>query len=703
MIATIRHLNRATAALAALFLLSAFVHPAASAADKDKDKKPEKEKKEKVEPWVEIRTTHFIVASDGGEKTARRFADQFEALLRIFQATMPKARVTNGIPARILVAKDGKSFARVVPESPFSKNHDQPAGIFVAGPEKTYLALRANAEGKFVYSEIFHSYAREVLKLSHRNLPPWIEEGYSSVYRNLRFTDRGPRLERPDPDDMSTLFLSPLLPLDIVLGADRTSPYYSPGNTDSVYSAESRVLLQFLITDSKFAGTKAMEQYLTDVENQADLPQSTSNQPTSKTKAAGQAYNGAGSESPLLQEARRAFGDLTQLQSSLDAYIKLVNGPPHEFPASGGNDAGGAARTLTPAETETRLADFFVLRGRDSDAEDKLDDAIMSEPSLAEAEQCYGFLLLKRNDLAEAEKHFQRAAQLDPKDSLNFYGLGVVGVEKAGKTAVPASAIDALEKSVTLNPDFAAAWYNLSKVYAQRDDTLAKALTDIQRAAALEPGEYEYQLQMATLLNQMGRADEARNTAAHVKETASDRTMVDKAGDLIARMSRPQSNGAPAPPKAAPAKASVDPTPRLERKTEQDAKPASTAPPPPAPSASAPIDSKTSPAAAAPPASPRADSSSVYARMYSMVGKITDVNCAGAPQVQLTLSSISIALKLHADDLEKIAVKTEGSATAAKGAACTTLRGRSARISYHLVSDKAWDGEIQEVELRTEP
>src|SRR6266849_1512008 len=99
-----RYPIRPRAILATVFLVAALVLPGARAADKDKDKKPEKEKKEKIEPWVEIRTAHFIVASDGGEKTARRFADEFETLYRVFQSTMPNSRVGTGVPIRILAA-----------------------------------------------------------------------------------------------------------------------------------------------------------------------------------------------------------------------------------------------------------------------------------------------------------------------------------------------------------------------------------------------------------------------------------------------------------------------------------------------------------------------------------------------------------------------------------------------------------------------
>ena len=86
-----------------------------------------------------------------------------------------------------------------------------------------------------------------------------------------------------------------------------------------------------------------------------------------------------------------------------------------------------------------------------------------------------------------------------------------------------------------------------------------------------------------------------------------------------------------------------------------------------------------------------------------MVGTITEVNCASAPQVQVTLKSQTITMKLHAESLEKVSIKSAGSATAAKGTTCASLRGRKARVSYLLVSAKAWDGEMQVVEFRSQP
>jgi len=134
-----------------------------------------------------------------------------------------------------------------------------------------------------------------------------------------------------------------------------------------------------------------------------------------------------------------------------------------------------------------------------------------------------------------------------------------------------------------------------------------------------------------------------------------------------------------------------EPAPRIERKPE---------PPPPTP---IPVTTAEPATVSAAPSEASAPPVFSETRTYSMLGTITDVNCASAPQVQITLKSLTILMKLHAEDLAKVPIKTSGSETQAKSFSCASLRGRSVRVSYSLVLDKAWDGEMQSVELRTQP
>src|SRR4029077_4707998 len=198
-------------------------------------------------------------------------------------------------------------------------------------------------------------------------------------------------------------------------------------------------------------------------------------------------------------------------------------------------------------------------------------------------------------------------------------------------------------------------------------------------------------LQVAALQGQLAHPEDARKGTTRAQETASDRAKDDKAGTIVARNSVAQTSAPPPPPSPAPMKLpSPDSGPRIERKTEPESKTSSAASVPAAP--------KTDPAPA--PVPPLFSESS---QVYSMVGTITDVKCAEAPQILITLKSQTIVMKLHADNLAQLSIKSAGGAAAAKGANCSSLRGRNARISYLFVTGKPWDAEMQSVEFRNLP
>jgi tetratricopeptide (TPR) repeat protein len=644
-----RRRSQILAVWSAFFIATVVLCPAAQAADRNSDKDKKKEdKKEKVEPWVQVQTPHFIVTSDAGEKTARRVADQFEQLRWIIQSNMPQAHPDTGIPIRVLAARNPQSFATLFPEFPVDKRRGQPNGQMVVGREKTYIGLRANVSGSAAYEDIYQAYAKSVLRRSYRDLPPWLEEGYINVFGSLVINDNGARMDKPNPEDLSVLWESPLLPLDIVLGADRSSPYYSAGQKDTVYFAESRALVHFLLSDPQMSGAKVLDRFLS------------------------QLASGTGA----LQAAHQSFGDFNQLQNKLEAYIKQSTSSAPSATMAKGGDPAGAARTLSAAESEALFADFAAKRGKNEDAQDKLEDALKQDPALADAEISFGFLMLHEDALDESEKHFQRAAELDPASVLAYYGQGEVALARSGNVGVPLSAVANLEKTVSLNPNFAPAWYDLASIYSLRTETMHRALEDAKRATALAPGEQNYQLQVAGITERLAHPENEQNASAQTRAAqGNSRSTDDRRSSGQIRPTVP-----PPPPGTAIASAPAPRSLRIERKTEPDQKPAESA------------ASRTTEASAP---SPVENNSHVY----SMVGTISDVNCSESPQVRVTLKAQTIIMHLHAADIAHLGFKLTGSSSLSK-ISCAALRGRSARVSYLLVSGKEWDGEMQAVEFR---
>ncbi len=90
---------------------------------------------EKPEIWTEVQTPHFIVASNDGENTARRIADQFEQIRFLYsKALNPGLKLDPGIPILIFAVRNEKSLSQLIPEYWTQKGHTHPAGLFVPGP-----------------------------------------------------------------------------------------------------------------------------------------------------------------------------------------------------------------------------------------------------------------------------------------------------------------------------------------------------------------------------------------------------------------------------------------------------------------------------------------------------------------------------------------------------------------------------------------
>jgi hypothetical protein len=62
-----------------------------------------------TENWCEVRSPHFIVNSNAGEKEARRIANQFEEIRSVYLLSFPSLHVDFGKPFIIIGVKNEDS------------------------------------------------------------------------------------------------------------------------------------------------------------------------------------------------------------------------------------------------------------------------------------------------------------------------------------------------------------------------------------------------------------------------------------------------------------------------------------------------------------------------------------------------------------------------------------------------------------------
>src|SRR6202022_669250 len=161
---------------------------------------------DKPETWVEVQTPHFIVASNDGENTARRVSDQFEQIRFLYSKVFNRGiRLDPGIPILIFAVKNEKSLSQLIPEYWAQKGHIHPAGLFVPGQEKNYIALRTDAEGEFPYLPIYHEYVHLIVNLNYQHFPLWLNEGFADFLGCATLTAKGGRLGQASSSELYVL------------------------------------------------------------------------------------------------------------------------------------------------------------------------------------------------------------------------------------------------------------------------------------------------------------------------------------------------------------------------------------------------------------------------------------------------------------------------------------------------------------------
>jgi tetratricopeptide (TPR) repeat protein len=621
---------------------------------------------DKPETWIEVQTPHFIVASNDGENTARRFADQFEQIRFLYSKALRRGiRLDPGIPILIFAVKNEKSLSQLIPEYWAEKGHTHPAGLFVPGQERNYIALRIDVEGEYPYLPIYHEYLHLIVNLNYQHFPLWLNEGFADFFGCATVTAKGGKLGQPSSSELDILQQNKLLRLDRLFKVDPQSPYYNEADKTNIFYAESWALVHYLMLDPAKQKEQLLSKYISLVENGVDS----------------------------VEAATRAFGDLSQLQKALESYVTRTSQLEYVVPLPGRPDANiYSVRTISPAEAQARLGDFDLYRGQSESAQKKLEEAIRLDPNLPAAQESMGLLLFRQDKRYEAERYFSRAVALDSKSAVAYYYHAMLLMSQGTDAEEMAEAKTALEKAVTLNPGLGWAWSNLGLLYANDAGALDTALSAEKRAVDTVPGEPHFQYNLAVVLARMERFDDAR-TIAHNLQNSGNPSIVSLAGQFLTQVDQAQQYAVyqktnEASSAAAPAinpeikSTGESPAPKLRRRTQDNAN-------------FAPTEDET-----APVAQPSASSAP---RAYSMVGMITDVICAAAPQIQITLKAQTIVMHLHSTDFSQVAIQSAGANAAAKKPVCAALRGRSAHVSYQLVQEKDWDGELVSIAFRDNP
>ena len=406
------------------------------------------------EQWIEARSEHFRVLTDSNEKQARHVLDQFERMRWMFHTLFPKANVDPVEPIMVLAARNSKSFQALEPAAYLAAGQVKLSGLFMRVYDKNYVLLRLDAGFAHPFATVYHEYTHLQFSPDAEWMPVWLNEGLAEFIQNTEIRDKDVLLGEGSVDDILYLRQNRLIPLPVLFKVDHNSPYYHEEQKGSVFYSESWALTHYLEVSDREKGTHRIDDYIKLVSQHED---------------------------PLVA-AEKAFGDLKQLQKSLEDYIRA--GSYKQFVMSSAaapiDESTYKVRSLTATEFDAIRADVLVGVEREKEARALLEAVLKADPNNAQAHESMGALEYRAGHREAALKWYSEAVKLSSDNYFAYFNFVNLAMSE-GKGWDDPEIEKALRMAVKLNPRFYPASDFLATLLSSHDRD-AEAIAVIREA-----------------------------------------------------------------------------------------------------------------------------------------------------------------------------------------------------------------------------
>ena len=502
------------------------------------------------QPWIEVRSSHFVVVTNSSEHRAHQVVEQFEIIRAVFQEYFHH-NASDDQPITIVAAKDESSFKPLLPDSWTKKGAGQRAGFYISGVGRNYIALCLDASmdrsSSELYEPIYHEYVHYLTRRLIPHLPRWMSEGLAEFYGNVRIEGKQVLVGTPSTKNLRVLREKSLLPVATLFAIDAKSPYYNEENKMSIFYAESWVLTHYLIARDWKDGTRKVEDFT------------------------GLLIDNVGQE----EAARKTIGDTKSLDSALLGYVESLTLTAARLDRPKIEQSDDRVRKLSEAEFLAVKGDLLAHEGEYERARDTLEKSTQLDATLAVAYENMSFLYFAQNKHADAETWSAKALALHSDSYLaNYYHAVSLLQGVAPPPSAVATAKSNLRIAIKVNPEFAQAYDALAFCLSRpgNQQNLNEAHEMALKAVDLEPSNIGHRVRLVEVLMASGKTEEAvreAKAAAPLTITDADRSAAAGALEAAQKFQAAHANAKQAqePASAAPPGKVPSPTANTQQST----------------------------------------------------------------------------------------------------------------------------------------
>jgi tetratricopeptide (TPR) repeat protein len=446
-------------------------------------------------PWLEVKSPHFRVITNGSDRDARHVARAFEQMRAVFESQFPGFKLETPAPLLVLAARDEPTMKMLLPRMFNAGVGSQVGGRFEQGWEHSYAIVRldilsSDLRHPDTYHPVYHEYVHSLLHANFRGLPLWLDEGLAEFYGYTRF--EGDKMYIGAPSKGHRLdVLDTRAPITLRTFITTRNSIVRDEQDSQLFYAQAWALTHFLTFGPGMEQGNKLKTFFNLLQRG-----------TEQAKA-----------------FEQVFGKFEDLDKEYRNYINRVAYPTGVIPYSSTvEEKDYAERALSLAETQAEIAAFHVHSHEFELVRSLAEAAIKNDPKVGLAHEDLGYALFDGGKDEDALREFSQAVELDPKDYLALFAKAMTSPMSRSEVSTDQAAFKgALQKVVELNPRFAPAYVELAKLDLAGGDS-DRALQMAKTAEGLEPFRSGYHVFMGEVLLRTGHPNEASARAAFVAE-----------------------------------------------------------------------------------------------------------------------------------------------------------------------------------------
>lgn len=463
------------------------------------------------ERWTSLTLDGFTIISNAHDKTTERLALDL-VRMRSAMSRVSKLKVTSPMPTKILIFKnqdDFNGFAEIA-----LNRKANVAGVFLSHRDGNYIAVNGDSEeaAGIMYHELTHHFIRNTFT----NVPLWFHEGVAEFYSAFDASGRGVRIGIPIIAHVHLLRERRLMPMKEFFAMEADSKDYNEGIRQGIFYAQAWAFVHYLLLGNTDR-TPQLGTFLTLLE---------SGKPTEAA----------------FTEAFRS--DYETFQKELQTYVKSNVLKGYEIDRSELSYSEPSRPEPIPhGEVLFHFGDFLGHASPQSAAEGErlLRASLSLQPKRAEAHAFIGFLREASGDSKTAVEFYETAVKLGGDNFLTYLlaaesimrRLNGEPVEPGSTNADVLRARELFQKSIRLNGSVARSFAGLGSTYIVTQGDVKPGIEALERSIAMDPRAAHVVADLSMLYARAGDHRKAEALVRKVTRESSDRRLAEHASRTL--------------------------------------------------------------------------------------------------------------------------------------------------------------------------